>query len=72
MSTDTDTTATPTSTTDAPKSRFIIAFKGVKRVFIQWPDVADYDVSTEYFNRRIGSERNIGFIRYTKSVLSGD
>ncbi|KAK0216437.1 hypothetical protein EDD85DRAFT_1029795 [Armillaria nabsnona] len=43
MSTDTDTTATPTSTTDAPKSRFIIAFKGVKRVFIQWPDVADYD-----------------------------
>ncbi|KAK0435427.1 hypothetical protein EV421DRAFT_1907108 [Armillaria borealis] len=43
MSTDTDTTATSTSTTDAPKPKYIIAFKGVKRVFLQWPDVADYD-----------------------------
>ncbi|PBK61360.1 hypothetical protein ARMSODRAFT_964949 [Armillaria solidipes] len=43
MSTDNNTTVTPTSTTDTPKSRFIIAFKGVKRVFLQWPDVADYD-----------------------------
>ncbi|KAK0492941.1 hypothetical protein EDD18DRAFT_1465151 [Armillaria luteobubalina] len=37
------TIETPTSTTDVPKPRFIIAFMGTKRVFLQWPDVADYD-----------------------------
>ncbi|KAK0464056.1 hypothetical protein IW261DRAFT_1575417 [Armillaria novae-zelandiae] len=37
------TIETPASTTEISKPTFIIAFKGVKRVFLQWPDVADYD-----------------------------
>ncbi len=45
----TSTIETPTSTTESPKPRFIVAFKGVKRVFLEWQDVADYDVIISLF-----------------------
>ncbi|KAK0470989.1 hypothetical protein IW261DRAFT_1572508 [Armillaria novae-zelandiae] len=37
------TIGTPTSATDNAEPRFIIAFMGTRRVFLQWSDIAEYD-----------------------------
>ncbi|KAK0454162.1 uncharacterized protein EV420DRAFT_1749498 [Desarmillaria tabescens] len=54
MSTETNIAETPASTTTAsatPEPRFIIVSKGAKRVFLRWPDVAEYDALFVALNR---------------------